>query len=133
MPSAKASKRLRSMADQIQQSTQVVEQKYEIIQDPLPEPEMLERYKNAGPTFPERIMKIAEAHNSADIKTKNRISLSSLIVPIIGQVFTLALGAGGILACIYLARLGLTAPAIASVACGFSPIVINALRGLRKQ
>ena len=93
---------------------------------------MLERYKNAGEDFPERIMKMAEAHNSADIKTKNRISLSSLIVPIIGQIFTLLLGAGGIFACIYLAKLGYTGAAIAAITGGFSPIIINAFRGLRK-
>jgi len=124
------------MANQLQnvQSNQVIhEQKYELIQGPLPDPEMLDRYKNAGPDFPERIMKMAEAHNAADIKTKNRISLSNLIVPIIGQVFTLILGAGGILACIYLARLSYTGVAIAVIAGGFSPMIISAFRGLKNK
>ena len=79
----------------------------EFIQGPLPSPEMLERYKNADVSFPERIMRMAEDHNRADVRTKNRISLSNLIVPIIGQIFTLLLGVGGILACVYLARAGL--------------------------
>jgi uncharacterized membrane protein len=95
---------------------------------------MLERYKNADPSFPERIMRMAEAHNTADVRTKNRISLSNLIVPIIGQVFTLTLtlGAGGIIACVYLARAGFTGGAIATIVGSFSPMVINAFRGLRQ-
>jgi len=36
------------------------------------------------PPIPERIMRMAEAHNAADVMTKNRISFSNLIVPIIG-------------------------------------------------
>ena len=105
----------------------------EIFQGPLPDPVMLERYKNADPSFPERIMRMAEAHNEADINTKNRISLSNLIIPIIGQVFTLLLGIGGILACIYLAKAGYTGGAIAAIVSSFSPMVINAFKGLRQS
>ena len=104
----------------------------EIYQGPLPDPEMLQRYKNAGESFPDRIMCMAEAHNAADVRTKNRISLSNLITPVIGQVFTLLLGAGGIAACVYLARAGLTGGAIAAIAGSFSPMIINAFKGLRK-
>jgi uncharacterized membrane protein len=108
-------------------------QTQELYHGPLPEPEMLEKYKNAGDSFPERIMRMAEAHNAADITTKNRISLSNLIVPIIGQTFTLALGAGGIIACVYLAKTGFTGGAIAAIAGSFSPMVINAFKGLRQK
>jgi uncharacterized membrane protein len=103
----------------------------ELYQGPLPDPEMLEKYKNADPSFPERIMCMAEAHNAADIKTKDRISLSNLLVPIIGQVFTLILGAGGIVACVYLAKAGFTGGAITAIVGSFSPMVINAFKGLR--
>ena len=138
MPSGKANKRNRRelMANQIQnkQNKQIVhEERYEIIQGPLPNPEILERYKNADPTFPERIMRMAEAHNAADIIAKNRISLSNLITPIIGQVFTLFLGAGSILSCVYLAISGYPGPAIAAIVSGFSPIIIGALRNLRRR
>jgi uncharacterized membrane protein len=97
MSSGKTSKRLRQELMANQQRIQ--EQKYELIQGPLPDPQMLSNYKNADPSFPERIMRMAEEHNAADVSTKNRISLSNLIVPIIGQIFTLVLGAGSILAC----------------------------------
>ena len=99
---------------------------------PLPDPMTLEQYKNADPSFPERIMRMAEAHNAADVKSKNRTSLSNLIIPIIGQVFTLMLGAGGILACIYLSMSGYTGGAITAIAGSFSPIIINAIKGLRQ-
>jgi uncharacterized membrane protein len=104
----------------------------ELYQGPLPEPEMLEKYKNSDPSFPERIMRMAEAHNAADVATKNRISLSNLVVPIIGQVFTLMLGAGGILACVHLANTGFMGGAIAAIAGSFSPMVINAFKGFRQ-
>ncbi|MDR2718551.1 MAG: hypothetical protein LBB89_10890 [Treponema sp.] len=105
----------------------------ESFQGPLPDPIMLERYKNADSSFPERIMRMAEAHNTADVNTKNRISLSNLIIPIIGQVFTLILGAGGILACLYLAGSGYTGGAIAVVVGSFSPMIVNAFKGLRQN
>jgi uncharacterized membrane protein len=92
---------------------------------------MLEKYKKADPSFPERIMRMAEAHNVADITAKNRISLSNLIIPVIGQVFTLILGGGGIIACVYLAEAGFTGGAIAAIMGSFSPMVINAFKGLR--
>jgi len=140
MPSGKASKRHRKefMANQSnnlpnQDDQSVVVARQETYVGPLPDPKMLEEYKNAGPSFPERIMAMAEAHNAADVTTKYRMSLSNLIVPIIGQVFTLVLGAGGIIAGIYLATAGYSGPAIVSVISGFSPIIITALRNLKRN
>jgi uncharacterized membrane protein len=132
IPRGKTSKRIRR--ELVAQSETLIQtvQTRERFQGPLPEPEMLERYKNAGPSFPERIMCMAEAHNAADVKIKDRISLSNLIVPIIGQVFTLILGVGGIIACVYLAKSGFTSGAIAAIVSSFSPMVINAFRGLRQ-
>jgi uncharacterized membrane protein len=103
----------------------------ELYSGPLPEPGTLEKYKTADPSFPERIMKMAEAHNAADVRAKDRVSLVNLIVPIAGQVFTLLLGAGGILACVFLSRAGFAGGAVASIVTSFSPMVISALRGLR--
>ncbi|MDR2964532.1 MAG: hypothetical protein LBU88_02025 [Treponema sp.] len=103
----------------------------ETFQGPLPDPVMLEKYKNADHSFPERIMRMAEDHNKADVNSKNRISMSNLIIPILGQIFTLLLGAGGILACVFLAKAGYTGAAIAAIMSSFSPIVIGAFRNLR--
>ena len=139
MPSGKASKRLRAelMANQPVPKNQKAiitreEIHSEILAGPIPDPETLARYKIADSSFPERIMRMAEAHNEADVRAKNRITLSNLIIPVIGQIFTLMLGAGGILACIYLAMAGYTGGAIAAIVGGFSPLVINAFKGLRQ-
>ena len=124
------------MANQLQnmQNKQIVhEQTLEITQGPIPDPEIMERYKNTDPSFPERIMKMAEAHNKADVNTKNRISLANLIIPILGQIFTIMLGFISIIACIYLAKLGYTGSAVAIIAGGFSPMVINAFRSFRQN
>jgi uncharacterized membrane protein len=99
---------------------------------PLPLPEILEGYKKTDTSFPERIMKMAEAHNAADVSAKNRLSLANLVVPIAGQIFTMLLGAGGIAACVYLTQAGSSTAAIAAVAASFSPIIINAFRTLRR-
>jgi len=138
MPSGKASKKLRRelMANlpqnmPSQQVPPVVREEY--YQGPLPAPDTLVMYKNADPSFPERIMQMAEAHNTADVVTKNRISLTNLIVPIIGQVFTLLLGAGGLFTCIYLAKAGYSGPAIAAIVGSFSPIIVGAFKGLRHK
>jgi uncharacterized membrane protein len=132
MPSEKTSRHLRKELATSDRTVIKAVQTSELFSGPLPEPEMLERYKNADPSFPERIMRMAEAHNAADVKTKDRISLSNLIVPVIGQVFTLILGAGGIAACVYLAKSGFTGGAVAAIVSSFSPMVINAFRGLRQ-
>jgi uncharacterized membrane protein len=106
-------------------------QTHQFFEGPLPDPDTLERYKNADPSFPERIMKMAEAHNAADVKIKDRVSLANLIVPILGQFFTLALGGGGVIAAIYLAKSGFAGGSIAAIVASFAPIVISAFRGLR--
>ena len=105
----------------------------EIYQGPLPDPEMLEKYKNADPSFPERIVKMAEKHNAADVGIKKSFSFSSTVIPIMGQVFTFLLGAGSLFTCIYLAEKGYAGSAIAAVVAGFAPIIINALKGFRQN
>jgi uncharacterized membrane protein len=105
----------------------------ELYRGPLPDPEMLERYKNADPSFPERIVKMAENHNDADVGTKKSISRSNIILPLTGQIFTFLLGIGSLFTCIYLAEKGYTGGAIAAVAVGFAPIIINALRSFKQN
>ena len=138
--SQKANKQLRKelMANQSQQnnvSTLISHEKIhgEIHSGPIPDPETLERYKNADPSFPERIMKMAEAHNQADVKTKYRISWGNLIIPMMGQIFTVVLATLGTFACIYLALKGFSGAAIASITGAYSPIIINAFRSIRRK
>ena len=111
--------------------TPVLVEKGEIHSGPIPDPETLEKYKNADPSFPERIMKMAEDHNSADVLAKRRISFTNMIVPILGQAFTVALAISGTIACIYLALKGFSWPAVASITAAYAPIIIGAFRNLR--
>ncbi|MDR1232550.1 MAG: hypothetical protein LBK61_14250 [Spirochaetaceae bacterium] len=50
---------------------------------PIPPPSDLKELQTISPDFPERIMRIAEAHAEADVQTKNRDSIASLATPII--------------------------------------------------
>jgi len=95
---------------------------------PLPEPGMLEQYKNADPSFPERIVRMAEDHNAADIITKKRFSLANLITPILGQVFAFLLGIAGIIAGAYLTMEGHPATGIVVIGSAFSPIIISSFK-----
>ena len=93
---------------------------------PIPDPDNLKKYKETDPSFPERIMKMAEDYNVVDVRANNRISLSNFIIPIMGQVFTFLLGMSGILACVYLARTGYIGGAV--VIGGFIPTIFNTFK-----
>ena len=138
MPSGKKSKHLRkelmdNQPDPQNTSPQVIVQRGQSFSGPIPDPVTLKGYKEAGADFPERIMKMAEAYNEADVKAINRASFADLIIPIIGQIFSFAITAGGIMACVLLARDGYTGLAMASVIIAFLPIVIGAFRGFRQK
>jgi uncharacterized membrane protein len=107
--------------------------KGEFFEGPLPNPEMLAGYKNIDPSFPDRIVKMAENHNIADVKMKKGFVFSNTVIPIAGQIFTFLLGAGSLCVCVYLANKGLTGGAIAAVIAGFAPIIINALKSFRQN
>ena len=103
----------------------------EINQGHLSNRDILEKF--LSPSYRERIMLMIEDRMKAETKAINRRSLSELIVPIIGQVLTFLLGAGGIFTCIYLTKAGYTGPAIATIVSSFAPIIINASRNLRRK
>ncbi|GHV16143.1 hypothetical protein FACS189493_1450 [Spirochaetia bacterium] len=105
-------------------------QMQQVYQGPIPQSQELAGYKSIDPTYPDRIIKMAESHTAADVKTKNRKSWAEMVTPIIGQTYTLFLGFGGMGVCIYLANKGFTAQGIAAVAVGFAPMVINAISSL---
>jgi uncharacterized membrane protein len=100
---------------------------------PIPPPSDLKELQAINPDFPERVMCIAEAHAEADVQTKNRNSIASLVTPIIAQVITLSLGLAGIAGCIYLSNAGHEAGGIAAMVGSFSPMVITALSNLKKK
>ncbi|MDR1218974.1 MAG: hypothetical protein LBK73_05120 [Treponema sp.] len=100
---------------------------------PIPPPSDLKELQAISPDFPDRVMRIAEAHAKADVQTKNRDSMASLVTPIIAQIITFFLGVAGVAACIYLSRAGHEAGGIAAIAGSFSPMVIAALSNLKNK
>jgi uncharacterized membrane protein len=100
---------------------------------PIPPPADLKELQAINPDFPDRVMRIAEAHAKADVQSKNRNSIESLVTPILAQVITFLLGLAGIAGCIYLSRAGYEAGGIAAIVGSFSPMVIAALSNLKKK
>lgn len=105
----------------------------ELYEGPLPNPEMLAGFKNIDPSFPDRIVKMAENHNAADVHMKRGFVFSTTVIPIAGQIFTFLLGVGSLCVCVYLATKGLTGGAIAVVIAGFAPIIINAIKSFMQN
>jgi len=93
----------------------------EIYQGPIPHPEILKKFGEVHPSYPERILKMAEDTNAAAIKTGVR-----------GQVFSFILGLSGFGVAALLAFNGLEGGAIAAAIGGVAPIIVAALGNLRK-
>lgn len=99
---------------------------------PIPPPQTLAQFKDVDPTFPERIFKMAEAHNEANIREQNRLSWAKVALPLMGQILTFLLGIAGIVGAVLLARYGKNGAALASVICGFSSMLASAFANLKK-
>ena len=100
----------------------------EIFSGPLPPPDTLKGYEKVNPDYPERLMKMAEAHAAADVHQKYREPFNVTL----GQVFSFALGLSGFGLSAFLALRGLGAGAIAVAIGGVAPIVVAAIGNLRK-
>jgi len=63
----------------------------EIFSGPLPPPDTLKGYREISPDYPERLMKMAEAHAAADVHRKYKEPFNITL----GQVFSFVLGFSG--------------------------------------
>jgi uncharacterized membrane protein len=61
----------------------------------IPHPDLLKKFGDINPSFPERLMRMAEDNNKADITTRNRFSLAGLSVPLLGQIFSFLISCTG--------------------------------------
>jgi uncharacterized membrane protein len=95
----------------------------------LPPASELEQLKAVDPSFPERIMRIAESHAAADIRQKDRFSMT----PIIGQIASVLISCFGFGISILFAFKGIETGVIAAIIGGISPIIIAALVNLKKK
>ena len=73
----------------------LIAQKTTIIQSPFPPPELLEKYKEIDPSFPERILKMVEEEQKHRHKITSRGQIFALIIGIGGLFTTLILGLWG--------------------------------------
>jgi uncharacterized membrane protein len=108
-------------------------QRVQTFSGPLPHPELLGKYGDIKQDFPERIVKMAENHNSADIRTKDRFSFAMSFAAISGTVFSFLLGISGVGAGIWLAQIGYSGASIAAIIGGIAPILIASLRNFSKK
>ncbi|MDR2587907.1 MAG: hypothetical protein LBC67_00625 [Spirochaetales bacterium] len=106
---------------------------HEVYSGPIPSPEDLQAFGRIDSSFPERIMKMTEANNNADVTTKNRFSLVNLIVPVIGQAASFVISCIGFGSAVFLAIRGVEGAAITAAIGGIAPIVIAALANFKKS
>jgi uncharacterized membrane protein len=96
---------------------------------PIPPASELQQLKSVDPAFPERVMRIAEAHAAAEVRRKDRFSL----YPIFGQIASFLMGCMGFGIGAFFAFKGIEAGAIAAIIGGIAPIIIAALSNLKKK
>jgi uncharacterized membrane protein len=100
----------------------------EFFSGPLPPPEALKAYGEIDPGYPERLMKMAEAHAAADVHKKYKEPFNITL----GQVLSFTLGITGFGLSALFALKGLETGAIAAAIGGVAPIIIAAIGNLRK-
>jgi uncharacterized membrane protein len=100
----------------------------ELYQGPIPHPDILKKFGTVDPSYPERIMNMAEENNKNTNTNRTRDSVAGLL----GMVFSFALGLAGFGVAAIFGFKGIEAGAIASVIGGVAPIVVAALGNLRK-
>jgi|TergutMp193P3_1026864.scaffolds.fasta_scaffold127029_3 uncharacterized membrane protein len=105
----------------------------ELYSGPIPHPEFLKRFGDIDPSFPERIMKMTEDNNNADVIMKNRMSLVSLVVPVIGQIASFLISCIGFGTAILFAMKGIEIGAITAAIGGVAPIIMAALVNIQKN
>ena len=97
---------------------------------PIPHPDILRGLGEVDPSFPERVMKMAEGHARTEDSVQLKITSTNTASIILGQVFSFLFGIGGIGACVYLALRGSVGGAVVS---GIAVIVQTVVAGLAGQ
>jgi len=72
-----------------------ITQKTTIIQSPFPPPELLEKYKEIDPSFPQKVLKMVEEEQKHRHKITSRGQIFALLIGIGGLITTLILGIWG--------------------------------------
>lgn len=96
----------------------------------LPHPDVLVGYEKIDPTFPERIMKMAEANNDASIQHEKSLIEGSLKNERRGQWLAFFLGVLGLIVGVVLSLLGFSSAAIAAIIGSLAPILIASINSV---
>lgn len=112
-------------------------QKHEIVvhqehqfSGPLPHPDVLVGYEKIDPTFPERIMKMAETNNDASIQHEKSLIEGSLKNERRGQWLAFFLGVLGLIVGVVLSLLGFSSAAIAAIIGSLAPVLIASINSV---
>jgi uncharacterized membrane protein len=100
---------------------------------PIPHPDILKKFGDIDSSFPERIMRMTEDNNKADVTMRNRFSFTALLVPLLGQIFSFAISCIGFGVAIVFGLKGIEVGAITATIGGIAPIVIAALTSLKSR
>lgn len=91
-------------------------------------------YAELDPTFPDRILRMAEKSNDADIEDQHSIVRSDNFSRVFGQVLSFLLGCAGLFVAYRLAVLRYASAAIITAALsGVAPILIAAIHSNDKR
>jgi hypothetical protein len=93
----------------------------------------VKKFGDVDPSFPERIMRMTEDNNKADITARNRFSLVGLAVPLLGQIFSFLISCMGFGVAVLFGLKGIEIGAVTATIGGIAPIVIAALANLRAK
>ena len=103
-----------------------------LYQGPIPDPDILRKFKEIDSSYPDRIFKMAEGHSKSADKERNRASFAMVAIPIIGQILTFLLGVSSLALSAFLILKGFPIASIIPLIAGFSPILIEAIKKIKK-
>jgi uncharacterized membrane protein len=132
MPNLKNSRQNKNLTTPRPALIQEVETQ-EMYAGPIPNPDTLKKFGDIDPSFPERIMRMTEDNNKADVTMRNRFSFTSLLVPLLGQIFSFAISCIGFGVAIVFGLKGIEVGAVTATIGGIAPIVIAALTNLKSR
>lgn len=97
---------------------------------PLPPPDTLKGYAEIDPSFPERIMKMAEENNKANIRHEELIIRQVGSIKKLGTILSFIIGMAGLCGGIIFGILGFSGVAISSIIAGIAPVLIASINAV---
>ena len=92
---------------------------------PLPHPDVLRGYSEIDPSFPERVMKMAEENNSASIKHEEKLIEGSLSNQRLGIILNFIICGFGLCVAALLGYAGMQFGAASAVICSLCPGIVS--------